>query len=507
MNITTLDIFEQSCVKFPDKVIFKDVDSSVSFSEVQKLSKVIATNILNRVKEKNNPIVVFIDRNVESLISFLGVTYSGNFYAPIDVTQPSERINKIVNKLNPKLLINATKFEDEKIYSNDKYEKLNYKELISGSINEVVLKAVRQRMIDTDPLYVMFTSGSTGTPKGVLIKHHSVLDVVHQFKHEFGFDENNIFGNQAPFDFDVSVKDIYSTFYNGSTLTIIPKVCFMFPAKLISFINEHKINTAIWSTSVLRIVENMKGLRKEKFESLKLVMFSGEVMPIKVLNYWIKNQPEIEFVNLYGPTEITCNCSFYKVDREFDEKESLPIGKPFINTDIFLLNSDNSLITSPNTQGEICVKGSSLALAYYNDYEISSKAFIQNPLNRFYEEKIYRTGDLGEYNEAGELIFIGRMDHQIKHMGHRIELAEIEQISNSIDFINASVCVYDEAREKIVMFYEALNDNNKQVYLGLKEMLPKYMIPNEMIWFEKLPTTKNGKIDRVLLKEKHCGNS
>lgn len=208
----------------------------------------------------------------------------------------------------------------------------------------------------------MFTSGSTGTPKGVVIKHHSVLDLIKQFKREFSFDENSIFGNQAPFDFDVSVKDLYSTIYNGATLVIIPKICFMFPSKLIEYINENNINTAIWATSVYRIVENMKGLDKAKIQTLKIAMFSGDVMPTRVLNYWKKNQPNMRYVNLYGPTEITCNCTFYRVDRDFDDKEILPIGNAFKNTKILLLDEDNKLITQQGIQGEICVRGSSLAL-------------------------------------------------------------------------------------------------------------------------------------------------
>ncbi|MGX7071614.1 amino acid adenylation domain-containing protein [Helcococcus kunzii] len=504
MDITVLDIFEKSCHEYQNKTLFKDQFSSVSYVEAQRLSKSIATSLLQKVNVKNNPIVVFIDRNIESLITFLGITYSGNFYAPIDINQPKERVEKILNKLQPSILINATK-KEKLDYGNDKCPLFNYKELLDIKIDEKLLNQVRESMIDTDPLYAIFTSGSTGTPKGVLIKQYAVLDMVNQFKKEFHFDENNIFGNQAPFDFDVSVKDIYSTLLNGATLIVIPKVCFMFPTKLIEYINENKINTAIWATSVFRIVENVKGLEKDKMQTLKLAMFSGEVMPTKVLNYWRKNQPDIQYVNLYGPTEITCNCTFYKVEKEFDDKDTLPIGKAFRNTEILLLDNEDKLITEANIQGEICVRGSSLALGYYNDPEITAKAFVQNPLNKSYEEKIYRTGDLAEYNELGELIFIGRKDHQIKHMGHRIELAEIEKLANSVDFINASVCVYNEEREKIVMFYESKEDDNKKVYLALKELLPKYMIPNEMIWYEKLPVTKNSKIDRVKLKGIHCG--
>lgn len=216
-----------------------------------------------------------------------------------------------------------------------------------------------------------------------------------------------------------------------------------------------------------------------------------------------KNQPDVQYANLYGPTEITYNYTFYKVEKEFDDKDTLPIGKAFRNTEILLLDNEDKLIIDTNIQGEICVRGSSLGC--YNDPEITVKEFVQNPLNKSYEEKIYRTGDLAEYNELGELIFIGRKDHQIKHMGYIIELAEIEKLANSVDFINASVCVYNEEREKIVMFYESKEDDNKKVYLALKELLPKYMIPNEMIWYENLPVTKNSKIDKVKLKGIHCG--
>ena len=428
----------------------------------------------------------------------MGVIYSGNFYVPIDITQPKKRIDLILETLEPSLIIGnkdqVKQIENLELSADSKY----YEDLIEETIDQSSLEAVNKKVLNTDPLYTMFTSGSTGVPKGAVISHLSIVDLVEQFSKEFKFTEESIFGNQAPFDFDVSVKDIYSTIKHGSTLVIIPRVCFSFPKKLIGFLEEHKINTCIWSTSVLRLVENMKGLEGDKPSHIDKIMFSGEVMPNKVLNYWRGHLPEVTYINLYGPTEITCNCSYYIVDKDFDDNEPLPIGQAFDNTEIFILNEENEKAKIGEV-GEICVRGSSLSLGYYNNREIRDKAFCQNPLNTSYHDLIYKTGDLGRYGEDGLLYFISRKDHQIKHMGHRIELGEIEVIANSLDMINMGCCIYDKAKERIVLFYEADEDKNREIYKAMLKDLPKYMVPNKMIWFDKLPLNKNGKIDRPKL--------
>ena len=235
-------------------------------------------------------------------------------------------------------------------------------------------------------------------PKGALICHRSVINLIENFHNIFGFSDQSVFGNQAPFDFDVSVKDIYSTLRNGASMQVIPKVMFSFPGQLIEFLNEREINTVIWATSALRIVANLKALGKDIPEHLGTIMFSGEVMPNKVLNYWRRYLPAAQYVNLYGPTEITCNCTYYKVDRPFTDDETLPIGSPFPNTDILLLDEADHRVPAGET-GQICVRGTSLALGYYNNPAETAKAFRQNPLNNAYPELIYYTGDLGRIND------------------------------------------------------------------------------------------------------------
>jgi amino acid adenylation domain-containing protein len=450
-------------------------------------------------QETNQPIIVVIDRSIESLIAMMGVVYSGNFYVPVDPDLPEARILSIIEVVQPKTILipfnEVPPALDILLQGRAIFTQQNFTQ---DPDNDALLNEIRKKSSSLNPLYTIFTSGSTGIPKGVVINHRAVLEFIEIFSNTFHLSEQTIFGNLAPFDFDVSVKDIYSTFYNAASAVIIPKRLISIPANFIAFINEHKINTAIWATSALRIIENFKTLDEFKPQFITRVMFSGEVMPNKVLNYWRHHLPLANYVNLYGPTEITCNCAYFEVDRPFKDDEPLPIGKPFSNTELLLITETNNEAMSGET-GEICVRSPSIALGYYNSPQSTDQAFCQNPLNPRFTDPIYRTGDLGRINERGELEFLSRKDFQIKHMGHRIELGEIELRVNALPFIEAGVCMYDQDREQIILFYQASEPANKQIYINLKDHLPKYSIPTIMLHFDKLPINKNGKIDRQLL--------
>ena len=290
----------------------------------------------------------------------------------------------------------------------------------------------------------------------------------------------------------------------GATLVLIPKRYFSLPAQLIDYLCEQEVTTLIWAVSALCMVTQLKGFTYRVPEKIDKVLFSGEAMPVKHLNLWRKYLPDAQYVNLYGPTEITCNCTYYRVNREFGPEEKIPAGRPFPNEKVFLLRvvsegEETEEITAPNLTGEICVGGTALALGYYRNPQQTAKVFVQNPLNPDYPETIYRTGDLGFYDEEGNLCFAGRLDFQIKHMGHRIELEEIELILNGYEEIGRAVCIFDEERDRLIACY-AGDIDGKTIRSKMQKTVPMHMIPQVFRQLAQLPMTANGKIDRKELR-------
>ena len=430
--------------------------------------------------------------------TFFGIVYAGCFYCLLNPSLPETRLKNIINTLNAKYIVTDQEHSELATKLVNKDCILLEEDLKNTDINQTKLNLIRQEILDVDPLYANFTSGSTGIPKGVVVGNRSVIDFIDNFTDIFNINENDIIGNQAPFDFDVSVKDIYSSISKGATLVIIPKRLFSLPVKLLDFICENKVTTLIWAVSALCLITTFHGLDYKTPESVNKILFSGEVMPIKHIKQWIEHLPNAMFVNLYGPTEITCNCTYHIVDKSLNYEKSIPIGKHFPNEEVFLLNDKNELIKDTGKTGEICVKGTCLALGYYNNEEQTSKSFIQNPLNPNYIDIIYKTGDLGEYDENNDLHFLGRKDFQIKFMGHRIELEEIERAMEKIPEVERSCCIFNQEKEKLYGFYVGKIDK-KQVHDYLKNNLPIFMIPNKITQIEKFELTKNGKIDRMAL--------
>lgn len=499
MQNNVLDYLEHTVTRFPDKVAFADDKEGITFREVYNKGKIIGS-CLSRLGIYRQPVVVFMDKHPTTLVAFLGVAYGGNYYVPIDEEMPRYRIEMIFKNLQPEAIIcnENTKGIVEDINYNGKV--LLYDDIVQGEIDENALSKIRQAAIDTDPLYIVFTSGSTGVPKGVVACHRSVIDYIESLSTILDLNEGTVFGMQVPLYFDACLKELYPTLKFGATTYLIPKSLFMFPVKLVEFLNEYKINTICWVVSALTIISAFGTLDKTVPEYLHTIAFGSEIFPVKQFMKWRKALPNTKFINLYGPTEATGMSCYYEVDRDFGEDELIPIGRPFPNTEILLLD-DNNIIPDPGEVGEICIRGTALSLGYYGEFEKTREVFVQNPLNDSYPELIYRTGDLGKYNRRGELVFVSRRDHQIKHMGHRIELGEIETNVNLIQGIDMACCTYDYQKDKIVLHYVG-EISAKEVITSLKRKLPRYMLPNYAEAVETMPLTPNGKIDRNYFIEK-----
>ena len=502
MQTNILEYLERTAARCPDKVAFANEEMGLTFAQVYNQARSIGTR-LNKEGYYGQPIVVFMRKHPTTLAAFFGAIYAGCYYVPLDDEMPRHRIELIFQTLGAGALICDETTEKLASELNYQGKVFRYEDLANSEADNAILADIRDRQLDIDPIYIVFTSGSTGVPKGVVACHRSVIDYVEHLCDVLKFDENSVFGNQTPLYFDAYLKEVIPTLKYGAKTVLIPKQLFMFPIKLVEFLNEHKINTLCWVVSALTMISSFRTFETVKPEFLRTIAFASEVFPIKQFKLWRQALPGARFINLYGPTETTGICCYYEVEREFSEDETLPIGRPFQNTQIILLDENNK-VPPVGQQGEICVRGTRLTLGYYCNPEKTSEAFVQNPLNNLYPELIYRTGDLGRWNERGELEFAGRKDYQIKHMGHRIELGEIEVIVNMHPQVRSACCIFDNEKKKIVLYYTG-DITVAELTAYIKGKLPRYMVPNVTKQLETLPLTPNGKIDRNGLKTLYAG--
>lgn len=498
MRNSVIHYLEETARRFPEKIAYKDKDEEITFKSLVLLGKQIATKLAGIV-EARKPVVVYMKKNIRNIECFFGTAYAGCFYIPIDDSMPVERVRLILNTVEPEIIVcdQATLEKTETL--GYKRISLTYEEVCSGETDERLVLDRINSLKTTDLLYVLFTSGSTGVPKGVTISHAAVIDFMEWITEKYGMDERTSLCNQAPFYFDASVPDLFIPIACGATTYIPPKSYYTFSRKVVEYIIENEINTLIWVPSALCNVVDNKVFDSLNPESVKLVIFCGEVMPCKYLNRWIEAVPDAKYVNMYGPTEATYACMYYNIDRSYADDDALPIGKACENSSIILIEDDKE--AEIGEIGEICVLGQCLSNGYYKDKQRTEVVFRQNPTNRGWNEIMYCTGDLGIKDDEGVVRFVGRKDYQIKKNGFRIELGEIESAIRANQGIENACCLFNEEKNQIVAFYSGEVDEHC-LDLTLKTRLQKYMIPDKYIKLDCLPSNLNGKVDRVLLRQK-----
>lgn len=497
MKTSVLDWLDNTAGKYAGKTVFADENRKITFSEFNNYTKSIGT-YLARLVSGNAPVVVMSGRHVLTPVTFLGVVRAGCFYAPMDATMPLSRLNSILGVIKSDfMLVDKEHLETAK--------KLDFSgkiiiidDIISTIPDENLLNKTRSGLTEISPLYVIFTSGSTGVPKGVITSHHSLMCYIDAVCKVLDIKESDVLGNQSPLDYIAAVRDIYLPLKTGASTVIIPKNEFSMPTELFETLNKNRVTALCWSVAGVELPAKLGAFDCVKPEYLKKVCFSGSVMPCKYLKIWQENLPDVLYVNQYGPTEATASCTYYVVDEKVDDDTVLPIGTPYENYSVILLNEDGTE-TAVGEIGEICVKGPILALGYYGDLQRTSESFIQNPLNKNYRELIYKTGDLGSLRDDGLLMFHGRKDRQIKHMGHRIELGEIEETAKQIDGLGECCALYNKEKEHLYLFYTG-DVLSKEIVLHFRKVLPAFMVPRKLVALEELPKLPNGKLDMQSMK-------
>ena len=504
MRTSLIYSFNDTAARHPDRVAVVDKDRTINFADLRRQALILAQTIAGKTGVFKKPVAVYLDKSIECVLSDLAILYAGDFYMNLDGKTPAERIRNILALVEPALIVSTSK------------QIKPIADVIPETVGVILLDEIDweqpvqadevfQRLasiIDTDPSCIINTSGSTGTPKGVVLNHKSFFDFIDWALDTFHFGEDLVMGSLSPVVFDIYSFELCMLMIKGSTLVVIPGSLAAFPAKILDILDRQKVNFLFWVPTIMVNIANMQLLDAYPLPALKTVWFAGEVFPTKQFNYWYRTLPEVTFANLYGPIEITLDCTYYIIDHAIPDEEPLPIGYPCKNTDILILDENDQAITTPQLEGELCVRGTSLAMGYYNNPEKTSAAFVQNPLNKSYPELIYRTGDIVCLNEEGLIMFKGRKDNMVKHLGYRTDLGEIEHIViNTLKLVDNGCIVYNFAKKEITLFYEAAEEIPVPVFRKeIGRVLPKYMIPTVFHRLEQLQRNTNGKIDRLFYK-------
>ena len=496
---SAVKLLDRAAERFSDRCALEDESRRLTYREYREEARRIGSALL-AAGTARRPVIVYLPKCVDAVTAFMGALYAGSPYAPVDAHIPMPRLEKIIESLEPAAIVtNAALAENLRDRELRGAAVLLCDALKGAEDGGAALDRVLDTVVDLDPIYIMFTSGSTGVPKGVTIPHRGIIDYADWVVSAFGFTEETVMANQAPFYFDNSTFDIYGSMQCGAHLILIPKSLFLFPSKLPQFLAEKHVTSIFWVPTVMINVANSGALEKVALPELKNVAFCGEVMPNRQLNVWRRALPDCAYANLYGPTEITDVCCYYKVDRDFDDSAPLPIGRACENMRVVILKDDGGE-AAVNEQGELCVVGSGVALGYWNAPELTARAFVSRP-GKAWDERMYRTGDIAYVSERGEIMFLGRKDSQIKLKGNRIELGEIETAAVCVPGVENAAAVFDAERECIVLFVETPETLTlRRFNLELRKLIPQYMLPGKLIAMEKLPHTANDKIDRVRLR-------
>jgi len=495
------EYFARSASKYPEKSAVSCADENITYKDLEGFSNAFARELQLQGVERQDFIPFFLKKSINSIKAILSILKSDCAYIPIDINTPAQRLNAILKAADAKTIIVddlSKPIIESLLGEKDSPTLINISQFSPADTS-----AIEYSNISIDIAYVLFTSGSTGTPKGVMIPHKAIIDYIDWCVETYDLNENDHISNHAPLYFDNSTFDIYTAFKTGATLHLVHDELNSVLPSLIKWIDKNKITTFFCVPSVLTLFIKSRRLKDDSFQNLRHIICAGEALPPETVRYMMEKYPHIQFTNMYGPTEITVDCSYHIIQKIPDASQKyIPIGKARCNMELFVRDYSGNLSQSPGAKGELLVRGASVSYGYLGDQKKTQASFIQNPLNQNFHDPLYCTGDNVEINATGDFIFIGRTDDQIKYLGYRIELGEIEAALRNLKDVSEGVVVFRKEDEEnpyaeLGAMIHLHDGDLQQLTEQLKNLLPGYMVPSRIIEYEKeFPKTPNGKYDR-----------
>lgn len=489
-------------------------NNAINYNELNKLANQIAGLLIDRGITPNDVVCLSGTKSVYTFACMIACLKIGAVYSVLDPDSPVERLHKIFSTCRPKLLLAEQDFLS-------KLDQLIVDlAILPVERDEHKLATIIEKYDDTNlaqtrhitganPAYIMYTSGSTGFPKGAVMTHAGVLNLIEWGKETYSIVPDDVLTNVNPLFFDNSVFDFYSALFSGACLVPFSKQETRNPKTLVEKIDAAGCTQWFSVPSLLIFLQTMKATDGKYLRTIRRFIFGGEGYPKPKLKALYDVYSDIsEFFNVSGPTECTCICSSYKITADdFNDLQGFPpLGSIASNFSYLILDDDNKKVAEGEL-GELCLLGPNVGLGYYNDPERSSANFVQNPYNQAFREIMYKTGDLVRLDPAdGKLYIQGRKDNQIKHMGYRIELEEIESALHRVGYVSEAIAIHSVSSGlsriiAVVAVRKPVSDD--QMRQGLRNLIPDYMIPSTFYYEEALPKNPNGKVDRKRIKEKY----
>ncbi len=499
MKANMLEYLEETARRVPEKIAFYDDRESLTFAGLRDRARRIGSCLADCAAPRN-PVALLLDaRSIRNIPALYGVLYAGCAYAPLDIAMPPDRLRLMLELLQPAaVLVDEKGIKAFQACGLKNGIFIEYHDAEAAEIEEEKLSAVRRQASAYDPMSILYTSGSTGIPKGSIQSHFSYLHWTEATINVYNLTEDTVFGNQSPFFYANSILDIFPPVALGATVYLLPAGVLSFPRKLIECLNEHRITEFCMTPSSFIGVVNAGVLHPGCLPHLKWGIMSGESMPWLPLKAWMEATPGADWWHFYGSTEMF-SVAVGKVDKHHQAGDRLPVGKPFSLAHILFVDENGDELP-PGEAGEMLVSSPWIAGGYHRDAERTASSWVVDPLKRGWQERFFRGGDIGYLREDGQLMVLGRRDSQIKHMGYRMEIGEVESALRNIPGWQEGCVLFDEKQDRLWCFYSGALDE-RQLKAGLKGQLARYMLPDSYVHLDEMPHTATMKLDRNRLRQ------